>query len=216
MEKSKKGTITILKFTQSWPSPTMKGHGVATLFSHVFINKVADGEESAEKTSRPGPSDCSSLQHPSKANPRWRYEPVGPCLSPCLGSAEMNMLPACPSLSPPSGPLSSGRLMGGARQNSLNLWGEKRAAERGECYSAGVGINDGCCSAAGEMEKENGSAGIPSPICTASPEEKQAQRGDPATISSLAKAETSTQKNPQHLRLLSASCSGDSALPKAL
>lgn len=99
MEKSKKGAITVLKFTQSWPSPTMKGHGVATLVSHVFINKVADGEESAQKTSRPGPSGCSSLQPPSKANPRWRYEPVGPCLRPCLGSAETDALPARPSLS---------------------------------------------------------------------------------------------------------------------
>lgn len=81
--------------------------------SHVFINKMANGEESAQKTGRSGALGLLLAAASLRSKPAVRCEPAGPCLRPCLGSAEPGALPACPSLSlraPRLGPVRGGHV----------------------------------------------------------------------------------------------------------
>lgn len=109
-----------------------------------------------------------------------------------------------------------GPVRGGARQNSLNLRGEKRAAERSGRRLAGMGISDGRRGAAGEMGQGNGSAGKPQPRLRCKPGGEAGARRRSGHPSDSSQSCNVPKKNPQRLRLLFTSCSGDSALPKAL
>lgn len=137
-----------------------KGHGAATQASHLFIDKMADGTELAQKSGQLAP--------PSEA--RWRWH--GPRASVVVAMAWCR-----PALaSPPS--VSTG-LLAGAHQNCLNLW------ERSKWLSIvqpGLALwvpgHPPPSTASGEREGKSSSAGMPRPHH----EEKQAQGGHPATI----------------------------------
>lgn len=174
----KRGTTTTPKLTQTWPSPAGTRQHRLCAFLLIKWPKV---KIQPKKLLCRGPGTAPL----SEASPGWQQEPMGLC----LGSAERNTLLACSSLSAPS------RQLTGIHQNSLNLHGEKRGAERGGSPPAGAGtvLLEGC--------KVN-----PSP--SASPQEEQAPGGDAATAPALTQA--------GHRTPPSACTSSPQAAPKAL
>lgn len=53
-ESEKRGTVAAPRLPQTWPSPARERHGAAMQVSHVFINKMTNDEESAQKTGQSG------------------------------------------------------------------------------------------------------------------------------------------------------------------